>query len=106
MKKILKTIMLLMILVFSLQLCVQADMSAPMIEPYKATVINPDGIDCYNYEGDLVISLEYGDEIEISYEYTDAEDGELYASFELDTDTYSTATVNLKNIAPVETRRP
>lgn len=102
MKKILKTIMLLMILVFSLQLCVQADMSAPMIEPYKATVINPDGIDCYNYEGDLVISLEYGDEIEISYEYTDAEDGELYASFELDTDTYSTATVNLKDIAPVD----
>lgn len=102
MKKILKTVMLLMILIFGLQLYVQADMGAPMIKPYKARVINPDGVDCYNYEGDLVISLEYGDEIEISYEYPVSEDGELYASFELDTDTYTLATVNLKDIAPVD----
>lgn len=100
MKKFLRVMVLLVILVFGLQLCVQADMGAPMIRPYKAKVINPDGVRCRDHQGNVVAELKYGDEIEITYEATWEE--EPYASFELDTETYASAHIDLKDIAPVE----
>lgn len=100
MKKVLKVMVLLVILLFGLQLCVQADMGAPMIRPYKAKVINPDGVRCRDHQGNVVAELKYGDEIEINYEATWEE--EPYASFELDTETYASAHIDLKDIAPVE----
>ena len=100
MKKVLKIMMFLVILVLGLQVCVYADMGAPMIRPYKAKVINPDGVRCRDHQGNVVAELKYGDEIRISYEAT--WEDEPYASFELDKETYTSAHIDLKDIAPVE----
>ena len=65
MKKVLKIMMFLVILVLGLQVCVYADMGAPMIRPYNAKVINPDGVICRDHQGNVVAELKYGDEIRI-----------------------------------------
>ena len=62
---------------------VYADMSAPMIEPYKAYVSNPEGANYYQQKNDILVSvgkLEYGDTITINYEMQ--ENGVNYAYFQ------------------------
>lgn len=102
MRKVLKFAILFMIIVFGLQVCVNADMGAPMIKPYKAKVINPEGVVCYDHQGNVITKLEYGDEIEITFEYSWSE--EKNASFEVKKEgqTTETAYINFKDFAPVE----
>ena len=102
MKKVLKLAILFMVTVFGLQLCVNADMGAPMIKPYKAKVINPNGVECRDHQENVVVKLEYGDEIEITYESSWSD--EPYASFEanVEGERIETAHINLKDFAPVE----
>ena len=100
MKKFITIGIVFVILIFGLQLCVQADMGAPMIKHYKAKVINPNGVKCIDELGNVTAELEYGDEIEIEYEFSNG--NEKYGSFETGNEPYMFAQVNLKDIAPVE----
>ena len=98
MKKVLKVVALVVVLMLGLQMCVHADMGAPMIKPYKAKVINPNGVECRDYQDNIVATLKYGDEIEIAYETSWSD--EKYATFE--TEEHKNARINFKDIAPVE----
>lgn len=101
MKKILKLVIMFVIVVIGLQISVQADMGIPEIRTYKAKVINPNGTIGYDYNGNAVEELKYGDEIEIQYEtfWADIEEAVFYK--EIDGHNLMVH-VKLKDIASVE----
>lgn len=95
MKKLL-SMFVLILAVISIQLAVFADMDAPSVRPYTATISGIDGVNYYDYVYDeasnesrleKVGTLEYGDTIKIHYEQEIEEElyghyysGEEYAS--------------------------
>lgn len=90
MKKIIKLILLIMLII---PLTVNADMAAPYMEKYKAYVTKVEGVDYYSrsWENNKIVltkvgTLSYNEEITITYE---EEIGKtVYASFEMDNETY------------------
>ena len=87
MKKKLLFMFVLILAVISIQIAVLADMDAPSIKPYNATVSNVEGARLYDFiengtsnsTFEDVGSLKYGDSIKIVYE-VDVE-GELYGIY-------------------------
>ena len=90
MKKKLLFMFVLILAVMSIQIVAFADMDAPQIKPYNATVSNVDGAKLYDYieyeelngaTFEEVGSLEYGETIKIIYEVDI--DGELYGMYQI-----------------------
>jgi len=77
-----KRFFILVIMVFSLvgvmTANIYADMDAPMVKPYKAIIVNLDGVELTDYKGDVKQKLDYGTEVTINYEYMI--DGQLYGN--------------------------
>ena len=101
MRKFLKLIILFIVLIFGIQICVQADMGVPSINKYTAKVTNPDGASYKSDVQGMPGKLEYGVEIEVEFDYLD-EIGTRYAAFKMNADKYSYSYVNLEDIEPVE----
>lgn len=78
MKKVFKGLLLLLLVLFPA--VVKADMGAPMIATYEATVIVEGGTDCKNYNQDI-LHLDKGEKVIVDYESED-EDGDIYLGVE------------------------
>lgn len=79
-----KILMLITIIVGCCPLLVKADMDAPAIKSYEATINNPDGAAYYIYDDGKykeVGKLKYGETIKIDYEFEF--DGEIYGNTNL-----------------------
>ena len=101
MGKFLKFIILFIVLIFGMQFCIQADMGVPSINKYTAKVTNPDGASYKSDAQGMTGKLEYGDEIEVEFDYQDNA-GIRYAAFKMDEDKYAYSYVNIDDIEPVE----
>lgn len=67
-----KKIKILLVFILLLIPCmVRADMGAPMLKPYDMVVVAPDGIDYYDYEGNVKGHLNKDDKITINSEFRD-----------------------------------
>ena len=76
MKRIIGLIILIIVLIPA---TVNADMGAPITEPYEMLVIAPDGIDCYDYNGKVNGHLDYNSKFKVKYEYDmDDNSGRVY----------------------------
>ena len=65
-----KKIKLLLVFILLLIPCmVKADMSAPSLKPYDMVVIAPEGIDYYDYQGNVMGHLNKDDKVTIKMEY-------------------------------------
>lgn len=84
MKKIFKGLLLFLLVLFPA--IVKADMSAPSLLEYEATVISENGADCYDYSGDYHVAshLEKGEKVTVRYEMD--EDGITYFGINADND--------------------
>lgn len=86
------------ILVF-MPLVVFADMGAPMVKPYKASVSNPDGASIYEYsesakkEIPINKKIPYGTVVEVSFEYNNL----VEVSYDDET-----LQISIKDIVPIE----
>ena len=98
MKNKLLFIMVLILALISIQIAVFADMDAPSVKPYTATISVVDGADYYRYVYDENLKesrlekdgkLKYGDTITIHYEQEI--EGELYGHYYLDEEYASSA---------------
>lgn len=67
MKKVLTIGIFIFILVFCMQLTVNADMGIPGIRSYTAKVINPKGAEYFIYDGETGV-IPYGTEVTVIYE--------------------------------------
>lgn len=101
MKKVLLITVVCLLAIISLQLTVLADMGAPEIEPYKASVSNVNGANYYNGE-EVVGKLEYGTVIDVAYEYMEGEENELKASFASVENEFQYYTINVSDIIVLE----
>lgn len=102
MKKILLITVVCILAIMSLQLIAFADMGAPEIEPYKASVSNVNGAKYYNHEGNEAGKLDYGTVITISYEIENWETKERTATFSLSEEQYEFYTISINDITPLE----
>lgn len=102
MKKTLLIIVVCILAIMSLQLIVFADMGAPEIEPYKASISNVNGAKYYNHEGNEAGKLDYGTTITISYEMENWETKERTATFSLSEEQYEFYTISINDITPLE----
>lgn len=86
-----------------LQTAVFADMGAPMVEPYKASIANVNGAKYYDFEGNVVGELNYGDVIVVSYEIQDWKTKEIDVNFSFSKDDiYESYYMNITDIMPIE----
>ncbi len=103
MKKTLLIVMMFMLAIISIQNVIFADMDAPGIEPYEAHISNVNGAEYFDYTGNVVGKLNYGDVITVRYEFKDSNTNELTADFKLPDDTeYTMYTIKMKDIKPIE----
>lgn len=70
--KYLKHIILFLLIIISVLWieAAHADMSAPEIREFEIVVINPDGVDYYNYKGEIVGHLNKDETVIVLYEYS------------------------------------
>lgn len=101
MKKVLRIAVFFIIIFLGVQICVHADMGIPEIRPYKVKVINPNGVICYDNDGNILVELKYGDEIEVDYETLWADISKVTFVVE-NIGRYETADIDLKDVASVE----
>lgn len=105
MRKIILIAIFTVLMVLAVQVCVFADMDAPAIEPYKATIKNVNGAKCYknNIDGTFTTNtLEYGTSIKVLYEIENSEDNKIYAYINMDDSSKDVYYVELSDIAPIE----
>ena len=102
MKKTLLITVVCILAIISLQLAVFADMGAPEIEPYKASISNVNGAKYYNSEGNEAGKLDYGTTITISYEIENWETKERTATFSFAEEQYEFYTISINDITPLE----
>ena len=60
---------ILLIFVLFMPIIAYADMGAPMIKPYEMVVVSGDGIDYYDYQGNVKGHLNKDDKFTVQYEY-------------------------------------
>ncbi len=106
MKEKLITIIMIFLSLLGLQIYTYADMDAPQINPYTATISNPNGANYYEWEDNgykPIGTLEYGTEIEITYE-EESDDGTVYGHFTLQNEKYSInfATIKISDLTILE----
>lgn len=66
MKKIFK---LFLLFILFIPCVIKADMGSPILRPYQMVVINPNGLDCYDYNNVFVAHLNKNDVFTVVYEY-------------------------------------
>lgn len=64
-----KRIKLLLFVILFVPMLVYADMGSPMIKPYQMVVVSTDGIDYYDYDGNVKGHLNKDDTFTVQYEY-------------------------------------
>lgn len=107
MKKILSIAILFVLIVMALQISTFADMGAPEIEPYKATITNVEGAKYWVDEVDAEVAgtLEYGTTIDVLYEIEYWKINKQYAYFQLDDSSNMTYRVELKDITAIKNEK-
>ena len=98
-KKIL-ALFILLISIISINTFVLADMDAPMVNPYRATITNVNGAEVRKFEGNKETEIiGYGKEVEVMYEYE--EENVLYAAVTLpeDEEKFNIKDIKLEDIA-------
>ena len=98
-KKIL-ALFILLISIISINTFVLADMDAPMVNPYRATITNVNGAEVRKFEENKETEIiGYGKEVEVMYEYE--EENVLYAAVTLpeDEEKFNIKDIKLEDIA-------
>ena len=69
-----KNFKLFLLFILFIPCVIKADMGSPSVRPYKMVVINPNGLDCYDYNNVLVSHLNKDDTFTVVYQF-----GEKYS---------------------------
>lgn len=98
MRKVLKSLLAILVaLCLVVPLSAHADMSAPSFKPYEMQVINPNGVEYYEYDGKVKGTIPKDTIVTISYESTD-DNGEAYYSISFKKDAKKSVNGRLKNL--------